>query len=242
MSLLPDTLRSVAEADISVGFWCACQCAHNAIIHIPFMENRPLKALDATKQQVRHPSKGNRQVLLYAARDNLDVLREFAGTLGPSSYAAHSVYYVAGGVLSASAERSQPETNSTWFNSTWFIVMAGNASLQSFLSDSSTRSVQKANTGQYEADLERIVLDALWPIQMPDRVSVLNATPALAVAWDQVACMSEDHTDITAGQLIEAHRQCSCANLDWNNPVARAVCERAILMGKDVRALVAPST
>ena len=78
-----------------------------------------------------------------------------------------------------------------------------------------------------------------WALAAPSAAQVRAASPAVGVAWDWIASAGEAGGDLSIAALIEAHARAERLGLDWRDPVARAVAERASDEAR-VRDLLAP--
>jgi hypothetical protein len=75
-------------------------------------------------------------------------------------------------------------------------------------------------------DLLGLVQTERWPLTTPAPDAVLAAPAAVQVAWDAV--WDPGAADHTMPALLEAHARAARLGLDWDDPVQRAVAERAV--------------
>jgi hypothetical protein len=73
------------------------------------------------------------------------------------------------------------------------------------------------------ADLLVQVQSLRWPLTVPSRARLRAARGGAAVAWDRVAT----HGDHTVSELLGAHERARRLGLRWEDPIERAVAERA---------------
>ena len=81
-----------------------------------------------------------------------------------------------------------------------------------------------------------VVRKVRWPLTVPSPATLSAASPAVRAAWDVVAPGGGEDQTIPA--LIEAHVRAGRLGLSWDDPVARAVAERAIDEAALVRSFV----
>lgn len=63
-----------------------------------------------------------------------------------------------------------------------------------------------------------------WPCTIPSQEQLQASPPSVQVAWDAV---SGTASELTMAGLVAAHERAGALGLDWNDPVQRAVAERA---------------
>lgn len=190
-------LSQLANIDQRAAMWCACKCARTVLHLVPEGEDRPRGAIEVAEEWVR----GN------ATKRQL---RRVAGRVGPATR-PEGIYEAAHAAARAASHAAGDGDEFTSFS-------AGS------VVDAVRHAVRLAGLDLPEHHHLALVSSERWPLTVPALEQLTIAPEVVQVAWDAV---SDDRTEHTIPELLESHARAIRLGLNWNDPVQRAVAERA---------------
>lgn len=248
-----ELLRQLAHADLRAAVWGACQCARTVLHCVPEGEMRPGVAIETAEAWVRGR----------ATRDACwEALSAVCGACpGPTGVpdldapdtAAFFAARRAWSLAEAGTVAAQAATNAVSAAAYADIALTESAHSTDEAARAVAQAAVDASTAAYNASIaagasaagarERhlahlldLVSSLRWPLTLPAPEPLATASGAVAMAWDLVA--ADHRADHSVLELLGAHARAGRLGLDWCDPVARAIAERAIDEGR-VRELLA---
>lgn len=197
-------LRALAEVDRRAAVWAACQCARTVLHLVPEGEDRPRLAIETAEAWTRGEATADH----LSARIN-EASAAYVGATSISLAAANAAY----AAYAAAAATTKPSA---------YLHLVVDAGAEGY--GSTAGAAWRPRAADYLAHLDALVRAIRWPRTLPTHAQILAAPGPLAVAWDAVC---EIDADLTLPELVEAHARAERLGLDWGDPVARAVAERA---------------
>lgn len=223
-SEIEEILKQLANIDRRAAVWCAARCARAMLHFVPEEEQRPRRAIELAEGWARGEvtveecAAASRAAMaaapLAVARGASRVFRD------PHLVPRSTAEAVRDGIR---AVHLPPSVTAEWRH-------RAVGSRPRAVRDAIARAHADSVPAQREAsDLQLTTLLALasaerWPLTTPAPEQLRAAPEAVAVAWDLVAAATGDHTML---ELLEAHARAVRLGLDWEDPVQRAVAERA---------------
>ena len=194
-------LRKLVEVDRRAAVWCACQCARTVLCLGPEKEERPRRvAIETAEAWVRREATEEDCKKAANAADDED-----------DDYAAYAAY--AADTVSDSAASAASSAEAAVRS------CAGQAASHT------TGDDWQVARSRHLTHLLSLVSAIRWPLIVPTASQLRTASGAVQVAWDALTTTSgEDHT---IPELIEARARAQRLGLDWDDPVQRAIAERA---------------
>ena len=201
-----ELLRLLVSADRRAAVWCACRCARTVLHLVPEGEHRPKRAIERSEGWAR--GKTTAEACWDAGARATEVPSDWGA---PAGLIANAAFRIAADTISGTPDE------------------AGEAIAEAVSSIANATGTGRRNMRQRSERHLEVLLELVsaerWPRIVPNADQIREAPEALRVAWDLVA--QDDHPDHTVPELVEAHARAERLDLDWSDPVQRAIAERA---------------
>lgn len=215
-----ELLRTLVGVDHQAAIWCASQCART-MLPLIHDEGRPQQALEAAEGWVR--GEVSADDCLAAAGASRQIVHELL--VSPEQGTRPQGERDAAILLSASAAAGHVAEACHLRGS-----LAPRTSIGWSVGHVANALTSTPNAPRRDEILERLlalVQATPWPLVAPTIAQLQEAPVVLQVAWDLVA--SEPRAvEHTIPELLGAHARARRLELDWDDPLQRAIAEHAI--------------
>ena len=226
-------MRALARADRRAAVWCGCLCARTVLHLVPTNEARPQRVIEGAEAWVRGEvpeawcrEGNNDESALYCIWGSVRNASDNAcctalAVWGDDGLSDDPSYVAVMAAHSVLMHFHEDLVGYTAWARTIYTDALDDRDVGAF--DESHWRVARASRRHFAHLLSRVSA-VRWPLTTPTPTQLHAAPYAVQVAWDASTDPSIDHT---VAELVEARARAARLGLDWNDPVQRAIAERA---------------